>query len=259
MRLREPVSRLVSSFNMKWQVEVCGKLTWTRSDCYNGITSVRTVNENTVAAKQRLAALAVWNKCNVDKKKLDPECLRSDFVAKLTEKIDQEERKLDGCAKSNHDDIVSCLGLSGLEQARLYAEMEDKNFIWRSMYVDHLQRWLKVYPPEAMLVLPSEALKESGSFQKTMERFAALVGLPRGGPQVDNNLIYKASPASADGKVHENGRAYVAGASPELTVRLNKIFCPKNQELAQLLLDKKLMSKVDEFPWLATALKRDVC
>ena len=41
MLLREPVSRLVSSFNMKWQVEICGKLTWTRSDCYNGITSVK--------------------------------------------------------------------------------------------------------------------------------------------------------------------------------------------------------------------------
>lgn len=39
--LREPVSRLVSSFNMKWQVEICGKLTWTRADCYNGITSVK--------------------------------------------------------------------------------------------------------------------------------------------------------------------------------------------------------------------------
>ena len=35
--LREPVSRLVSSFNMKWQVEICGKLTWSRTDCYNGV------------------------------------------------------------------------------------------------------------------------------------------------------------------------------------------------------------------------------
>jgi len=259
MLLREPVSRLVSSFNMKWQVEICGKLTWTRSDCYNGITSMRTVNENTVAAKQRLAALAVWNRCNVDKKRLDPSCLRDDFVAKLTEKVDIEVARLDSCAKSNHDDIVACLGLSGLEQARLYSEMEDKNYIWRSMYVDHLQRWLKVYPPEAMLIVPSEALKEGDSFKKTMERFAALVGLPRVGPQVDNRLIYKASPASADGKVHENGRSYVAEAPPELTTRLNKVFCPKNQELAQLLLDKKLIQTVNEFPWLATALKRDVC
>ena len=259
MLLREPVSRLVSSFNMKWQVEICGKLTWTRSDCYNGITSVRLINENSVASKQRLAALAVWNKCNVEKKRLDTECLRNDFVAKLTERIDAEVARLDGCARSNHDDIASCLGLTALEQAHLYAEMEDRNFIWRSMYVDHVQRWLKVYPPEAMLIVPSEALKEAESFKKVMGHFAGLLGLPRAGPQVNNELIDKASPASADGKVHENGRSYVGEAPADLTIRLNKIFCPKNQELAQLLLDKKMIGKVDEFPWLATALKRDVC
>ena len=51
----------------------------------------------------------------------------------------------------------------------------------------------------------------------------------------------------------------MAEAPPDLTERLNKIFCPKNQELAQLLLDKKMVKSVDDFPWLATALKRDVC
>lgn len=69
------------------------------------------------------------------------------------------------------------------------------------MYVDHLQRWLKVYPPEAMLIVPSESLKEAQSFKQVMERFATLVGLPRAGPQVNNQLIFKASPASTDGKV----------------------------------------------------------
>ena len=260
MLLREPVSRLVSSFNMKWQVEICGKYTWTRSDCYNGLTSVQMINQNTVAPKQRLAALAVWNRCNVDKKRLDPACLKDDFVAKLSEKIDQETARLDGCAKGPYyDDFGGCLGLSGLEQPRLYAEMEDRNFIWRSMYADHIQRWLKVYPPESMLIVPSESLKEAPTFKQVMERFAVLVGLPRAGPQVNNQLIFKASPASKDGKVHENGRTYVADVTPEIAERLNKILCPKNQELAQLLLDKKLMSKVEEFPWLATALKRDVC
>jgi hypothetical protein len=257
--LREPVSRLVSSFNMKWQVEICGKLTWSRSDCYNGITSVRVINENTVAAKQRLAAVAVWNRCNVDKKRLDPECLKTDFVTKLKDKIDYEQGRLENCARSNHEDIASCLGLAGFEQARLYAEMEDRNFIWRSMYVDHVTRWLKVYPADSMLIVPSEALKEANSFKATMERFAALLGLPRAGPQVNNGLIFQGSTAATDGKVHENGRTYIAEAPPDLTERLNKIFCPKNQELAQLLLDKKLIRKVDDFPWLATALKRDTC
>jgi len=256
--LREPVSRLVSSFNMKWQVEICGTLTWTRSDCYNGITSVRIINENTVAAKQRQAAMAVWARCNRDKKSLDAECLKADFVKKLTERVEGEVLKLDGCARAQYEDVSTCLGLGGLEQQKLYAIMEEM-YVWRSMYVEHLQRWLKVYPPESMLIVPSEALKEAPSFSRVMERFAALLGLPRAGPEVNNQLIFKASPASTDGHVHENGRTYIAEAPPDLTERLNKALCPKNQELAQLLLDKKLMKKVDEFPWLATALKRDVC
>ena len=53
-------------------------------------TSLRVVNENTVAVKQRQAALAVWNRCNrekPDEKKryLDTGCLKADFVKKLTD------------------------------------------------------------------------------------------------------------------------------------------------------------------------------
>lgn len=145
--------------------------------------------------------------------------------------------------------------------------MEDQTFIWRSMYSDHLQRWLKVeapatppalahedhppgfpafpppaappsrlckcptaqlpdpscppsalpsplhfpqvYPPESILVVPSESLKEPASFRTVMDRFARLLGLPQGGPQVHNELIFKSSPASTDGHVHENGRSYI--------------------------------------------------
>jgi len=257
--LREPVSRLVSSFNMKWQVEICGKLTWTRSDCYNAITSVKIINENNVAVKQRLAAVAVWNRCNIDKKSLDKDCLRQDFVKKLSDKVNAEIDRLKDCERQNWDDIPACLGIMGLEQAKLYAMMEDSTFVWRSMYSDHLQRWLKVYPAESMLVVPSDALKEPATFKTVMDRFARLVDIPQAGPLVNNDLIFKSSTASTDGHVHENGRSYIAESPPDLTEKLHKVFCPKNQELAQLLLDKKLITKVEEFPWLNTALKRDLC
>ena len=48
-------------------------------------------------------------------------------------------------------------------------------------------------------------------------------------------------------------------AAVALADKLNKVFCPKNQELAQLLLDRKLAPSVGAIPWLATALKRDLC
>jgi len=256
--LREPVSRLTSSFNMKWQVEICGKLTWTRTDCYNGITSIRVINENTVAAKQRQAALAVWKRCSKDNA-LDTECLSADFVTKLTGKIDNELERLGECVRPSVDDPGACLGINGLEQPKLYAMMEDNLFIYRSMYVEHLSKWLKVFSPEAMLVVPSEHMKEAADMKNTMLRFARFLNLPEAGPKVHHDLIFKASPASKDGHVHENGRAYVATVPDDLAARLYKVFCPKNQELAQLLLDKKLIGSVSEIPWLATALKRDVC
>ena len=74
-----------------------------------------------------------------------------------------------------------------------------------------------------------------------------------------HELIFKSSPASQDGNVHENGRAYIGEAPADLADKLNKVFCPKNQELAQLLLDKKLTPSVGAIPWLAIALKRDLC
>ena len=62
--LREPVGRLVSSFNMRWQVEVCGKLTWTRPDCHLGLSSRAMVRDNAVGPFQKAAALKVWSRCN---------------------------------------------------------------------------------------------------------------------------------------------------------------------------------------------------
>jgi len=92
---------------MKWQVQVCGKLTWTRADCYNGITSIRIINENAVAKSQRLTALALWSKCSAPTntsvgapkagKTMDAECLRADFVSKLSEKVEAEISKLQQC------------------------------------------------------------------------------------------------------------------------------------------------------------------
>eukprot|EP00908_Phaeocystis_cordata_P004612 Transcript_1501.p1 GENE.Transcript_1501~~Transcript_1501.p1 ORF type:complete len:653 (+),score=175.84 Transcript_1501:949-2907(+) len=257
--LREPTSRLVSSFNMKWQVEICGKLTWTRNDCYNGITSPRIINENNVAVKQRQAAMAVWNRCNVEKKALDHTCLANDFKKKLTDKVNAEVDKLNQCAASGWEDLQACLGINGLDQTKLYAIMEDGLFVYRSMYVEHINKWLRVYNPTDILVIASEHLKEAKDMKAVMQRFANFLDIPADGPKVHHELIFKASPASHDGSVHENGRAYIGEAPADLGDKLNKVFCPKNQELAQLLLDKKLTTSVGAIPWLATALKRDLC
>ena len=145
--LREPVSRLVSSFNMKWQVGICGKVTWTRTDCYNGILSLRDIHGNTVSNQQKLEAIAAWNKCNVEKSSLSIDCLKEDFVNKLSDRLSVEFGQLRTCAHGRHDDLGSCLGASDeLDQQQMYALMEDHMFVYRSMYSEHLAKWLKVPP-----------------------------------------------------------------------------------------------------------------
>ena len=62
--LREPVARISSSFNMRWQIEVCGKLTWTRRDCYLGITARAIVRDNAVGPWQKAQALKVCARRN---------------------------------------------------------------------------------------------------------------------------------------------------------------------------------------------------
>ncbi len=40
------------------------------------------------------AAMAVWNRCNVDKKGLDHTCLANDFKKKLTDKVEDEVMRM---------------------------------------------------------------------------------------------------------------------------------------------------------------------
>lgn len=55
----------------------------------------------------------------------DQDCLRRDFVEKLTSSVTEEIRKLDECTrKPGADDLGACLGIHGMEQAKLYSMME---------------------------------------------------------------------------------------------------------------------------------------
>ena len=55
---------------------MCGRLTWTRRDCYLGVTSRELVKEQAVGPFQKGAALKVWGKCNYLERALDIGCLQ---------------------------------------------------------------------------------------------------------------------------------------------------------------------------------------
>jgi len=234
--LREPISRLVSSFNMRWQIEICGKLTWTRPDCFRGVTSREVIRENAVGPFQRAAALKVWTKC-ADGKVLKPECLRADFLAKLRNRSLTEMGTIDDCARRMPaEPLTTCLGYRTLSQKKLYKAMEDHAYIYRSIYVEHLQSWLRFYPPSQLLVLPSESLFADATRAAAMAAFATFLGLPATGVAVDPKVLSAPSPAATDGSPHENGRAYVVGEAPEdLAAPLRAWLCPKNRLLDKLL------------------------
>ena len=84
-------------------------------------------------------------------------------------------------------------------------------------------RWLKVYPAESIMVVASEHLKEAKDMKAVMQRFATFVEIPGEGKKVHHELIFKSSPASQDGSVHENGRAYIGEAPADLADKLNKV------------------------------------
>ena len=59
-------------------------------------------------------------------------------------------------------------------QRKLYKRMEDAAYVYRSIYVEHLQTWLRQYPPNQLLVLPTEALKDGNTRSAAFSAFAAV-------------------------------------------------------------------------------------
>ena len=288
--LREPVARLVSSFNMRWQIRVCGKLTWSRRDCYKGVTSREVIRENAVGPWQRRQAMKVFTKCGDAALGLRLGCAREDFVALLRNLTRAEMRKIDACAaelqarpaaepargaapdalpphRSARDPepldrlpfepLGPCLGLSTLPQKKLYKQMEDNSYLYRSLYAEHLRAWMRHYQPSQLLVLASESLFTRQGLEAGMARLARFVGLPAEGPQVVPSVLTSASPASTGASPHENGRDYVISAAElpaDFTAPIRRWLCPYNERLKDLLLSSGLVQADAEMPWLAEAL-----
>ena len=72
----------------------------------------------------------------------------ADFIAKLRNRTWTEISEIDACGRLGAvESVSSCLKLSILGQRKLYKRMEDHAFIFRSLYHEHLQQWLRFFPP----------------------------------------------------------------------------------------------------------------
>ena len=204
---------------------------------------------------QRVRFSKVWTRCgHGDGKPMDLECLQADYVAKMRNRTRLEMAEIDACRRRMPGEALgSCLGLGTLGQRKLYKKMEDAAFVYRSMYHDHLQHWLKFLPPAQLLVLPSEALFAQQTIQPAMARLARFLSLPAEGAAVHNELLFTASTASTSSAPHENGREYISDAPRDVAAALTAFLCAKNRMLAELLSRHKLTAD-GEIAWLPRAL-----
>ena len=121
--------------------------------------------------------------------------------------------------------------------------MEDASYVYRSIYHEHLQNWLRHYEPTQLLVLASEALFDPAGAKAAMDRLKQFLNLAG---EADESVLSAASPASTTGGAHENGREYVARATPDVVAALNRWLCPKSRLLGELLERHHL----GEVPWV---------
>jgi hypothetical protein len=141
-----------------------------------------------------------------------------------------------------------------------YKALEDRAFVYRSLYVEHLQGWLTYFAPTQLLVLPSESLFEDRPRVAAMDALASFLGLPASGDQVDVAVLTKPSTASTDGSPHENGRTYVVESAPEdVAAPMRAWLCPRQRALHRLLERHQLTRPLGPgwpsgLPWLRQAL-----
>ena len=175
--LREPIDRAYSAFNFRWLTWLCGKLLWTRQDCWAAVTSEAAIKEAQVGPFQKHAALKLWRSCSgADGRAPSLKCLQRDFGAKLRNKSDAELATLEQCTgKAEAQGMpasvnwAACLQLHSvmLGPKQIHKVMEDSSFLWRSMYVHHLRTWLRLYAAEQLMVVdPAQLFRSSSGGQQ---------------------------------------------------------------------------------------------
>ena len=126
--LREPTSRALSAFNFRWMTWLCGKLVWTRADCWAAVTSEEAVRKAQVGPFQMRSALKLWRSCasgGAGPPRLS--CLQQDYKERFRDKIESELKALQRCRANAQEattpasiDWLSCLGPYLIEYLSYY-------------------------------------------------------------------------------------------------------------------------------------------
>ena len=177
--LREPIDRAYSAFNFRWLTWLCGKLLWTRQDCWAAVTSEAAIKEAQVGPFQKHAALKLWRSCSGADDRAPAQMPPTRLRRETAHKSDAELATLEQCtgmaeAQGMPASVnwAACLQLHSvmLGPKQIHKVMEDSSFLWRSMYVHHLRTWLRLYAAEQLMVVDPAQLFRSSSGARQPDR-----------------------------------------------------------------------------------------
>lgn len=205
--LRNPITRLVSAFNMKWQERVCGKEAWHSRDCYKNIGDQKKLALNWATELRQLVEreLAILEPCYYSIHKL--------MAARREKRLNVYNTGLEVCFRYKY-----------LSPARLWMHLEDDAMIMRSLYVDQLSRWFDKYSASSFLVWSSEEFERNPKAH--MKKFVEFVGEDTN--DSDESVI--------DYKHHQ--RDYITEIPDDVKMRLLTFFQSHNERLFELLKSK---------------------
>ena len=196
--LRDPISRAKSSFNMKWQIEVCGDKAWTRADCFTLVNRTR----------QELA---------------------DDWQRQAVREFQKEMARLRGCFPDSKDDqsddssgYQKCLGLREMSSVELHLFLDDAFHLGRGLYAEQLMQWFKFFSPSQFLILSSEEFERDP--ESTLKRSTKFLGLDSS--LLDTSVL----------NYRHHVRDYVfQGDLGDINAMLRDFYRPHNERLFRLL------------------------
>jgi hypothetical protein len=223
----DPIARFLSSFNMKWQEQICHQDAWKSSDCFLRVN--RTLAD-----------------------------LKSDWTQKLRTTVTKELRRLQYClepprhtrskaltvqeaALPSHNGLnetppaidnllENCLNVGSGGAAGLMHTLEDHSHIHRSLYIGQLKRWFDRFDASSFLIWSSEEFERQP--QKHMREFVSWIGAD---PESINE-------DSIGGNHHQ--REYVATMPADIKQQLLDFFAPHNEHLFQFLNERGFHDQV---------------
>ena len=200
--LRDPIERVISAFNMKWQIWQCNDAAWRTPACF------QTLNDTA-------------------------ESLAVNWVKEFEIYVNKEMGVIEKCMQRHtvwtFKSLQECYEMDIMSAVDRYWLLENSFHVGRSLYVDQIENWLQWFPADQILVLPSQEF--STDPVPSLRRLFNFLGVTpekfNTGPLTYKHHVRQYAVNSASETVLKRLR--------QVTERLGDLFRPFNARLYSLL------------------------